>query len=487
MPRAAGATAGEHASSSKASTPHHAGRRRQARTRRAIQQCFVLLLGAGLAACGPIYLHDPAGEAAATVARTQFQEALAKGRLSDLVGTYRIQNIEQAAATRALQKDDVRNATYTMSAKPWPEVLEQTRDELKATEEANKGAKEKLQSIENSLITMLKAHEAAAQQVDTLLKALNAAAAAELRHAASQKLLAAGLQAIVSRPSNGGAGRKALEEVLDTTVTGRSFKEEGGVLVEVPEETKIRNVPGVGAEVAAALAAGGDPVKTAQALLKGLKGLENLESLQIGNPGIAVTIVGLGYDVARAEERRLAATIDEARQTRALYRDQLAFLAAQERRLRRNLNHLDSLDERLKELRVLAPKQTPPNDPAAKVQPLDVEDVIVRLRALAIKSAAKDRKTYRDILIALYRQIGDNLQFRVIDAQARSDFENAVEVLKTERALMLTEVNLREREAVIMRGLDGLVAFHEGGIDANDVRNLILLAQTFGIFWIAAD
>jgi hypothetical protein len=141
----------------------------------------------------------------------------------------------------------------------------------------------------------------------------------------------------------------------------------------------------------------------------------------------------------------------------------------------------------LKELRLLAPKPTPLNDPAAEVQPPDVEDVIVRLRALAIKSAAKDRKTYRDILITLYRQIGDNLQFRVIDAQARSDFKNAVEVLKTERALMLTEVNLREREAVIMRGLDGLVAFQQGGIDANDVRNLILLAQAFGIFAIYAE
>ena len=93
-----------------------------------------------------------------------------------------------------------------------------------------------------------------------------------------------------------------------------------------PRNREFRDVPGVGTEVSAALAAGGDPVKTAQALLKGMKGLEDLESLQIGNPGIAVTIVGLGYDVARAEERRLAATIDEARRTRALYRDQLSSL-----------------------------------------------------------------------------------------------------------------------------------------------------------------
>ena len=465
----------------------HAGQRCKKMMRGAARHWSVLLLGASLAACGPVYLHDPAGEAAATAARTQFQEALAKGRFSDLVGTYRVQNAEQAAATRVLQKDDIRNATYTMSAKPWAEVLQQMKDELRDTQTANKEAKGELQSIETSLTTALKAHEAADTQVDTFLKALNAAAAAELRHAASQKLLAAGLQAIVSRQGNGGAGKKALEEVLDTTVTGRSFKEEGDVLVETTKVTKIRNVSGVGAEVFAVLATGGDSVKTAQALLKGIKGLENFESLQIGDPGIAVTIVGLGYDVARAEERRLAATIDEARRTRALYRDQLTFLDAQEKRLARNLGQLDSLDERLKELRLLTPKPPPPSDPNAKPQPPDVEDVIVRLRELAVKSAGEDRKKHRAILIDLYRQIGDNLQFRVIDAQARSDFQNAVEVLKTERVLMLTEVKLREREAVIMRGLDGLVAFQQGGIDANDVRNLIMLAQAFGIFAIAAQ
>ena len=81
---------------------------RQATTRRAIRQSVVLLLGFSLSACGPVYLHDPAGEAAATAARTQFQEALVKGRLSDLIGTYSVQNIEQAAATHALQKDDIR-------------------------------------------------------------------------------------------------------------------------------------------------------------------------------------------------------------------------------------------------------------------------------------------------------------------------------------------------------------------------------------------
>ena len=399
----------------------------EARVMRATPQCFVLLLGVSLAACGPIYLHDPAGEAAANAARTQFQETLTKGRLSDLVGTYRTQNTEQAAATRALQKDNVRIVIYAMSAKPWPEMLKQTEDELDKTKKANASATIELNKIQTSLAEALGAHEAADTQVDAFVKALNAAADAELRHAASQKLLAAGLLAIVSRQGNGGAGKKALEEVLNTTVTGRSFKLEDNVLVESTEVKKIRQVPGVGAEISSAvLAADGDPVKTAQALLKGIQGLENFESLQIGDPGIAVTIVGLGYDVARAEERRLAATIDEARRTRALYRDQLTFLTAQEERLGLNQKGLARVDKRLKELGLLTPKSPSPSDPSSEPESPNVEDVIVRLRELAVKSAGDDRRKYRGILLDLYRQIGDNIQFRVIDAQARSDFENAV-------------------------------------------------------------
>jgi hypothetical protein len=210
--------------------------------------------------------------------------------------------------------------------------------------------------------------------------------------------------------------------------------------------------------------------------VQAVKGLEGFRGLQLDDPGIAVTIIGLGYDVARAEERRAAAAIDEARRTRALYRAQLAFLVEQERRLRRNSTQLKSLDDTLRQL-------SPPVD----LEKATVEALVVRLRTEVTRATDTERPGRRNTLVTLYRQLGDNVQFRVIDAQARADFENALTVVQTERALALTEVNLREREAVILRGLDGLVAFHQGGIDANDVRNLIILAQAFGIFAIAAE
>jgi hypothetical protein len=438
------------------------------------RHCLVVVLGATLAACGTVYLHDPAGEAAATAARTQFQETLAKGRLSDLVATYRAQNAEQIAATRALQQDSVRTQMYTFSAKSWAEIILETRTELTNTKEATAKAVSQLTSLDKTFTATLQAHEEAATRVGDLVAALNRAAATETRYAASQKLLAAALQAMLDHRGTGG-GQAALEEVLKAKVKGRTFNlDKSGVLVETPTEEEVGKALGIDAKVSAAITPG-DPVKTLKALTGQIKGLESFQGLQLNSPGIAVTIVGLGYDVARAEERRLAVTIDEVRRTRALYREQVPFLAEQQARLQRNLTQLESLDQ---SFRAPEAKLNPDKD--------SVEAIILRLRTLAIAPDPEQQKRYRNTLITFYRQIGDNFQFRVIDAQARDDFENAVTVLQAERALALTEVNLRERELVIVRGLDGLVAFHHGGIDAGDIRNLILLAQTFGVIAIAA-
>jgi hypothetical protein len=436
---------------------------------------LVVVLGASLAACGPIYLHDPAGEAAANAARTQFQESLEKARLSELVANYRAQNAEQAAATKTLQQDDVRNQIFALSAKKWPDLLSDTKTELGNTKTAVGEAQTNLKQLDDALTSALQASEAANQRVGGLVEALNRAAAAELRYAASQKLLAAGLQSVLSQGTND--GNATLEAALKTKVKGRSFKlDAGGNLVETAEEKTVGAVLGIDSAIAKSINRD-DPVGSLETLLNGAKGLESFKGLQLGSPGIAVTVVGLGYDVARAEERRLATTMDEVRRTRNLYREQLPFLVDQQKRLQGNLTQLQSLDKSLR------------GHPDAKVN-LDtatVEDIVRRLRTLAADTAnATEQREWRARLITLYRQLGDNVQFRVVDAQARDNLENALTVFQAERALAIAEINLREREAVILRGLDGLVAFHQGGIDADDVRNLIMLAQAFGIIAIAA-
>ena len=74
-------------------------------------------------------------------------------------------------------------------------------------------------NIEKQLATSLQAQEAAAERC----------------YAATQKLLAAALQAAFSREGGSAAGRQALDGVLKTPVNGRSFEEKEGVLVETSD------------------------------------------------------------------------------------------------------------------------------------------------------------------------------------------------------------------------------------------------------------
>src|SRR5262249_29806838 len=309
---------------------------------------LLLLLAAAVAACGPVYLHDPAGEAAATAARAQFQDTLAKGRMSDLVATYRAQTAEQTAATRALQQDNVRTQIFSLSAKPWAEVLSETKAELDRTKAATMVVGEQLSKLDQSLATYVQAREDAAKHVADLVQAVNVAAAAERRYAASQALLAAALRALLDRQGGTGTGQSALTDVLKATVKGRTFKLEDDVLVETSMEETVGAALGIDESAAKDLTSSRDPVESLKALVKGIKGLESFRGLQLGSTGIGVTIVGLGYDVARAEERRLGVLIDDVQRTRTLYRAQAPFLDEQQRRLERNLTQLQSLDTALR-------------------------------------------------------------------------------------------------------------------------------------------
>jgi hypothetical protein len=102
-----------------------------------------------------------------------------------------------------------------------------------------------------------------------------------------------------------------------------------------------------------------------------------------------------------------------------------------------------------------------------------------------VRATAARGGTARPALVTTYIALGENVQFRVVDARVRERFQIAVSSVEVEEDLAAAEINLREREAVIVRGLEGLVAFHEGGIDADDLRNLIGVAQAVGIFAIA--
>ena len=135
-------------------------------------------------------------------------------------------------------------------------------------------------NIEKQLATSLQAQEAAAERC----------------YAATQKLLAAALQAAFSREGGSDAGRQALDGVLKTPVNGRSFEEKEGVLVETSDDkATVGDVLGIKAGLPAAIEPGADPAKTVESLFKFAGGHMDFKGIQVGNLGIAITIIGLCF------------------------------------------------------------------------------------------------------------------------------------------------------------------------------------------------
>ncbi len=302
---------------------------------------------------------------------------------------------------------------------------------------------------------------AANNQATTLLEALNQAAGAETRYAATQKLLSTGVVALVQPRGDPKARAAALEALAKEAVPRQSFAEEDGRLVEKAGTTTVGEALGANLQL---LAKTQGPLSFGDVVqVVGKTGdLRAFQGLVPTNPGIEVTIIGLAYDVARAEELRLNAEVDGARRRLALHDRHLAFLERHRKTVAQAEAALGAV---------------------AAIRGID-EGTSVRETIEKLRRRGRDA---RGDLSGTYSALAQYANAILAERPVRQGFDNEVGELLVDQELARADVALREREAVIGRGLEGLVAFHEGGIDADDVRNLIGVAQAVGIFAIAAN
>jgi hypothetical protein len=288
-------------------------------------------LALSLAACGPVYLHDPAGETAAKAAAEDFEAALERGRVGSLVAGYKAQRPVVVEALRTIELDERRTLIVGLAAEPWDEVIGATEDELETITVELGSLPAEQAAIERELQAALLQQPGVIQRATSLIDAMNKAAAAEARYAATQRILSAGLTTLVSDGQTDAEPEAALKEVIEEKVRARSFELKDGILVEKrcatgassaagdPCEITVSEALDLNAEQIGALTTLPRDVASLAQLVRSLTSLRDFNGLQITDPGIAVTILGLGYDVARAEELRLASLIEGARRKQALY------------------------------------------------------------------------------------------------------------------------------------------------------------------------
>jgi hypothetical protein len=472
-----------------------------------------------LCSCGPIYLHDPAAQTAATSAQENFMQITTRRSASGFTKSYITQRTVDAEIDLALSTITQQSQISALSSNSWQLIGDSLCRELYATATelgllATRNAVPNRSSVcedkrlpdldkdlseaasskfnppcqaslsatnrkaerdcwQKQMEEALSALPGAQSATKSFMDALNVAADNEARYIATQKLLSAGLLAVVAPSSEAVDQVSTLKTILQEPVSARRFdKNDQGELIEKKTNTTVGkalsiNPPNLPASTSGSLSA------IDLLHLTNLDGqLSSFQGLLPVSPGIAVTIIGLSYDVARAEELRIRNIISTATRRIKLYDSHIAFLEGQ----------LFRTGEAAGQFGIT--RQLPEVTSGSTVR-----DTIQRLRNdFFVQEKEKEkRRDFRGDLAAVYSSLGLWTNAVLSGSVTRQDFPSLISALDAEESLANAEIALREREAVISRGLQGLVAFHEGGIDAQDVNNLLQVAQAIGIFAIAAD
>lgn len=436
---------------------------------------FVLLIACVCASqlvSGCLYLHNPTLQKAAEAAKSDFEAVAKNSPFSAVVGGYVSQTELTAAVARDVHRLDRLVKLNALVAMTWADLKTATVGELNATGVDLQDATQARDRARAALPVQLAKLAGAKEAVKTQVDALNDSGLTAARYAATQSLLREALVAAAetTRPKSVAALRDVLgkKHSVTTFATGPT-----GLTTTVKEMT-AGELLGISAkDIPSTLPADLAELGRLGELLKSLPGLqETLERLTFRSPGIATTLLGLGFDLARAEEQRIAAAVDSAKREIKLRDAHIAFLELHRDALRADL------DDR--GLGIAA---------AASVEKDEATRLRVTLERLVTgyqrAEAGAAREQARGRLHAVYLGLANNFKLQVVDAKEREIFKDRISALQTEQELRLKAVGFAEREAIIGRGLEGLVAFHSGGVTTEDVARLIGIAQTIGIFVIA--
>jgi hypothetical protein len=166
------------------------------------------------------------------------------------------------------------------------------------------------------------------------------------------------------------------------------------------------------------------------------------------SPGIAITILGLAADLADAEYRK--------------EKIRLAILG-------RKLALLERLQKNLDESRRLATAA------ASDLALLPDEAVLTSLLRLR-KATASAEDPAGPIAAELDALLRTAIPLTILSSE-RQRQEVELAALDHEYSIQLSSVNAQEHEALMGRGLEGLAAYHRGGLTPEEIANFIRAAQ----------
>jgi hypothetical protein len=172
-------------------------------------------------------------------------------------------------------------------------------------------------------------------------------------------------------------------------------------------------------------------------------------------PGLTVTILSLAEDLAKVQYDRAEL--------------QVGYLAAKHKALQAQLENTQNIGVALKLIETgIAEGSYQPND-------------------TLLASINKLRKTgNKTAIIAAGRVLAFYGVTKTLDQYALLELQTRPDILDHEYSIRLAAINGKEHEALISRGLQSLVIYHEGGVKPEMIANFIRAAQTVALAVISA-
>lgn len=176
-------------------------------------------------------------------------------------------------------------------------------------------------------------------------------------------------------------------------------------------------------------------------------------------PGLKIQLLSLGADLAAARLKRVKLDISRLTTLNGSWQKQQAALNLQEKHLGKALESIN-------------------NYLAAN------KDGVVSVEVALLQKAASDNA--KASLSIFGRGFTYYLLAVTYDESAIRELETQPSAIAHEYAIRLNQINEQEREAFVLRGLESLNLYHQGGITSEQVANLLGAAQAAGIGVIGA-
>jgi hypothetical protein len=400
-----------------------------------------VLLALATAGCG-VYLHHPGNQATADGALKDFQSFREKSGNPYAV---MLKNHEKAKAATADAQRAAAERRVTGFALAMPHTTwEGLRTKLDAEADALKAATDHVDQETRALLDTVKEAKAAQGTAADKLKAAKAAVAKQFndnqRWVAQQALFKSAIQKIAetSTSTKSDLGPKealgTASQLLGEKVSVQQQDKDGKV--QVVEKT-IGDVLGVSLP---------KDVKDFPDLVKQLSGVTLTPATP---PGISVTILGLAADLADAEYRR----------------EQIRLAI-----LQRRVDVLDALHKNVAAASDLV------GQARNGLRPMNRD----QLKEPIVTSLGTFRSSERELAPRFQTLAAAAIPLTTL-ASERLRMEVELASLEHEASIRVSAVNAQAHEALIGRGLEGLAAYHRGGVTPEEIANVIRAAQAVAL------